>query len=206
MASPQPTKFSISVPEQKLDRLAVQLADVDLPDAALVKGAEDSWTYGTNLTKLKSLLKLWKDGSPTGANGKVSGKGAGQGVKSWWRSIEDSLNAYPQYKINLEGVGLHFVHAKSKHEDAIALIFSHGWPGSFYEAYLMLPKLLEKDPETGVSFHVIVPSLPGYGWSNDVPLPEGWGIKDDARILGTLMTDVLGYKQWFAHGGDWGSL
>ncbi len=204
---PKPQPFKIQVPEQQLDRLSRLLSDVDLPDEDIVTDVQpNEYTLGTNLAKLKELISLWSSGTPTDADGKISGGGKGQGVKAWWRSIEDRLNAYPQFQIELEGVKLHYLHARSPHADAIPLIFTHGWPGSFYEVYHIIPYLLEKDPQTGIAFHVVAPSLPGYGWSNAQPVPKGWAMQDTARIFGTLMTDVLGFKSWMAQGGDWGSL
>ncbi|KDN39080.1 alpha/beta-hydrolase [Tilletiaria anomala UBC 951] len=203
MSKPRP--FRISVPETGLDKLAAQLSAAELPDAPLCAGSPEEWSHGTSLQKLKSLVDAWRDGSPMDKDGKVSGKGGGQGVKTWWRSIEDRLNRYPHFKVEIEEFDLHFIYVKSQHAGAIPLVFSHGWPGSFYEAWELLPYLVEKDEKTGMSFDVVVPSLPGYAWSNPGSLPHGWNATESARRIHKLMTQVLGYKKFFAHGGDWGT-
>lgn len=203
---PSPTRTPIRVPDADVDRIAAQLTHARLPATSVVQGTEHTWDYGTSLTQLRRLVADWRDGSAAGADGSVCGQGRGQGFKSWWRSVEDRLNQYDHFSIELEGVKLHYVHALSADADAIPLVFSHGWPGSFYEAYPLIPELIEKDPVTGIAFHVVVPSLPGYGFSNGGALPRGWGGQDHARIIVQLMTTVLGYPSFAAQGGDWGAL
>lgn len=103
----------------------------------------------------------------------------------------------------IEGVEIHYQFAKSSAPDAIPMIFSHGWPGSFFEANLLLP-LLTNPQNGGQAFHVVVPSLVGYNFSGPPPR-AGWTLQDTARLFSTLMTSVLGFGSWTAHGGDWGS-
>ena len=106
--------------------------------------------------------------------------------------------------VEIEGIQIHYQLAKSEDENAIPLIFSHGWPGSFYEAHLLIDELVRTD-RNGPSFHVVVPSLVGYGFSGPPPR-QGWTLQDTARVFDTLMCKVLSYQSgYLAQGGDWGS-
>lgn len=199
-----PKKISVSFPEADLDRLQAKLDDAQLPVKPIVEDIRQPWEYGTELGKLRQVVADWKSGNPKDSNGKPVGK-PGQGVKAWWRSVEEKLNRFPHYQVEIEGITIHYQHFKPStpsNMPRIPLIFSHGWPGSFTEAYPFAVQLIES---RAPSFEVIVPSLPGYGLSSQPPR-EGWTLKDTARVFDTLMTSVLGFKTYMAQGGDWGCL
>lgn len=202
----QPREFRIEFPAEDLERLQRKLDDTRLPEHEITGGLQP-WEFGTDLAKLRQVLNDWKSGNPNDSHCQPVGS-AGQGVKAWWRSIQSELNCFPHYMVQIEGIAVHFQHFKSAIADdqaelpAIPLIFSHGWPGCFTEAFHFASKLVEsRSPR----FEVIVPSLPGYGFSQ-APLKKGWTLQDSARVFDTLMTSVLGFKSYMAQGGDWGSL
>lgn len=178
------TPFKIAVPEHKVARLKQKLAAVDFPDEIENVG----WDRGAPLADVKRLVKYWHD-------------------EFDWRQAEAELNQMPQYMttVQIDGfdpIELHFVHAKSPNPNAVPLLFSHGWPGSFDEASKILPLLL--DGGSGQpSFDVVVPSLPNYGFSSRVGKP-GFGCREMAMVLNKLMVDVLGYREYATQGGDLG--
>lgn len=138
--------YKISVPESKLERLKQKLALADFPDE--LEGTD--WAYGSPLSDIKRLTKYWYE-------------------EYDWRKAEAKLNELPQFSVDIDVAGfetlnIHFVHQKSKVKGAIPLIFVHGWPGSFYEATHILPKLAESRGDIP-AFDVIVPSLPNFGFS-----------------------------------------
>jgi pimeloyl-ACP methyl ester carboxylesterase len=104
--------------------------------------------------------------------------------------------------VEIEGISLHFVHQKSPRPNAVPLLMSHGWPGSFYEFHKVLGPLSEPTDPQAPAFDVVVPSLPGFGFSGPPPR-QGWTLIDTARVYDTLMVKVLGYRQYTAQGGDW---
>jgi pimeloyl-ACP methyl ester carboxylesterase len=119
-----------------------------------------------------------------------------------WRATEARLNALPHFRTSIDGLGIHFVHARSPHPSALPLVLTHGWPGSFLEFERLIPALTDP-PDPADAFHVVSPSLPGYGFS-DRPAETGWGIRRIARAWATLMAD-LGYPRYGAAGSDWGT-
>lgn len=193
MTTPKPIKFEFS--DAALERLAARLADTQLPTEPIVPGA--AWDYGTELGKLTQMVHDWTRGDPKGSHGEHAGPGGG--VIKWWRGVEERLNRHPHFLTDIEGVTVHYQVARSSAPDAVPLIFSHGWPGSFFEADLLLDRLTKPNDE-GFSFHVVVPSLVGYGLSGGPPR-KGWTLEDTARLFDKLMTDVLGYESYAAHGG-----
>ncbi|KAJ7092524.1 Alpha/Beta hydrolase protein [Mycena crocata] len=123
-----------------------------------------------------------------------------------WSSEQEKLNEVAHYTAVVEGLTIHFLHEKSKDPDAIPIIMLHGWPGSFYEFFPVIKPLTQASTSsTGkkVSFHVVVPSLPGFVFSS--PAPANWTVSDNARVFNTLMTEVLGYSKYAMHGTDWGA-
>ena len=123
-----------------------------------------------------------------------------------WRATERRLNVLPQFRTEIDGLGIHFVHVRSPHPDALPLVLTHGWPGSIVEFLNVLGPLADPTAHGGKAadaFHVVCPSLPGYGFS-DKPARPGWGIE---RIAGawTRLTQRLGYRRYGAQGGDWGT-
>jgi hypothetical protein len=144
---PSPTPFKINVPEQVLTDLKQRLEITRFPDAI-----EDdmNWKSGTNLNYLKDLVTYWKN-------------------EYNWRKQEEYLNSFPQYLLSIGNQTIHFIHARSKYPQAQPLLLVHGWPGSFFEFHKILPMLL--DPvayggQEGDAFHVVAPSIPGYGFSS----------------------------------------
>src|SRR5215207_3856672 len=147
----------------------------------------DDDSQGVPLGYLQALCRYWADGYD-------------------WRIVEARLNAVPQFRTTIEGLGIHFLHARSPHADALPLVVTHGWPGSVVEFLDVLGPLTNPPAYGGDgadAFHVVCPSLPGYGFS-DKPSTRGRGIPWIAQAWATLMSR-LGYERFGAQGGDWGS-
>jgi len=177
-------KFEIRISDEELDDLRQRLARTRWPDQ--IEGS--GWDYGTDLAYLKELCAYWQE-------------------KFDWRAQEAALNRYEHFRTEIGGQPVHFVHARSPVEDALPLVITHGWPGSVYEFHKIIGPL--SDPEAhGASrddaFHVVCPSMPGYGWSGPTREP-GWDIRRVAETLAALMAR-LGYERYGAQGGDWGAL
>lgn len=148
----------------------------------------DDWSQGIPLTYVQEVCGYWAE-------------------KYDWRAREERLNAWPQFRTGIDGVGIHFVHARSPHEDALPLVITHGWPGSVVEFQKVIGPLTDPAAHGGDAadaFHVVCPSLPGYGFS-DKPARPGWGVERIADAWGTLMRR-LGYARYVAQGGDWGAM
>lgn len=185
----EPESFMISVKDEELDDLTERLEKARWPDQ-LELAPDAKWSYGTDVDYMKQLTKYW-------ANDYLDN----------WKMHEKRLNQFPHYKIELEDRQVHFIHVKSTKEDAIPIILLHGWPGSFYEFHKIIGPLTRPEKHGGKSdyaFHVVVPSLPGYGWS-EAPLAPGYDVQKVANLMVSLM-ETLGYKQYVAQGGDWGHL
>ena len=182
MAAPI-TPFRIQVNETDLDDLRERLRRTRWPEPETV----DDWSQGVPLAFLRRLCDHWADGYD-------------------WRAAEARLNTFPQYRTEIDGLGIHFVHARSPHRDALPLVITHGWPGSVVEFQKVIGPLTDPTAHGGEradAFHVVCPSLPGYGWS-DKPSHAGWGVDRIARAWAELMSR-LGYDRYGAQGGDWGS-
>jgi pimeloyl-ACP methyl ester carboxylesterase len=176
-------KFNINVPDSLLADLRRRLDATRWPDEVENAG----WELGSNLNYMKSLADYWRN-------------------RYDWRREEATLNRLPQYRAALDGFHVHFVHARSKHRNALPLIITHGWPGSFVEMVKIIPLLIEPELHGGNAedaFDVIVPSLPGYGFT-DRPAERGMNPLKIAALWTRLMTE-LGYERFAAQGGDWGS-
>jgi pimeloyl-ACP methyl ester carboxylesterase len=143
------------------------------------------WKYGANHTYMQKLRDHWLD-------------------RYDWPAQVAQLNTKPHFRSPVGATALHYVHVRSNRADAFPLLISHGWPSTVYEFWKVLDALANPDDPSAPAFHVIAPSLPGYGWS-DKPLSP-IGPRAIARLYDALMTDVLGYKNYIAQGGDWGSL
>ncbi|MBT3787903.1 MAG: epoxide hydrolase [Alphaproteobacteria bacterium] len=182
--------FRIDIPESVLDDLQTRLALTRFPEEAQDAG----WSLGANLGYMKDLVAYWRNDFD-------------------WRKAEQGLNEFPQFMAPVsdpetgEAFELHFVHVKSSQENAIPLLISHGWPGSFYELLGIVNELAEPaqhgNPDAP-AFDVVVPSLPGYGFSSSPAKPIT--PKAIARIFNDLMTRSLGYSKYATQGGDWGSV
>ena len=176
--------FTIDVSDAVLDDLQARLDNTRLPDQ--LDGA--GWTYGTDLDYLTGLLGYWRD-------------------EFDWRAQERRLNAFDQYKTVIDGLDIHFIHQRSAEPDAIPLIITHGWPGSIAEFMKIIGPLTDPVAYGGQAedaFHVVAPSMPGYGFS-DKPRAPGFGPEQIAEVNAALMAR-LGYDRYGIQGGDWGSI
>ncbi|HWA36288.1 MAG TPA: epoxide hydrolase [Burkholderiales bacterium] len=169
-----PTPFRLAVPDADLADLRARLSRTRFPDEPPLA----PWSTGTSLAYLKTLVPYWEK-------------------EFDWRHWEAKLNSFPQYKVRLGGIDLHYLHVPSKKKDAMPLLLSHGWPGSVFEFYKLIPLLTEH-------FTIVAPSLPGYTLSF-TPGQKRFAVEDMADLFAALMTDVLGYKKFGAQGGDWGA-
>ncbi|QFU90083.1 epoxide hydrolase family protein [Amycolatopsis sp. YIM 10] len=175
--------FRIDVPEVALDDLRARLAAAHWPDQ--LPGA--GWTYGVPLERLKELAGYWRTGYD-------------------WRRHERALNRFPQFTTTIDGQHVHFFHVRSPEPEAVPLLLTHGWPASGAEFAELIGPLTDPRAHGGDpadAFHVVVPSIPGYGFSG--PTTEaGWGVTRIARAWAELMRR-LGYHRYGAQGGDWGA-
>jgi pimeloyl-ACP methyl ester carboxylesterase len=178
------TPFKVDVPQSAIDNLKSRLKLTRWPEDE--NGAP--WEQGVPLAKAKALVSYWQ-------------------TKYDWRRFEKGINQYPQFRTEIDGLGIHFLHIRSKHENALPMLMSHGWPGSVVEFMKVIDPLTNPTAHGGTeadAFHLVIPSLPGYGWS-DKPSKAGWTIIQTAKAWGELM-QRLGYnKRWVAQGGDWGA-
>jgi len=175
--------FVLHVPESALDDLRRRLAATRWPEAETAEG----WTQGVPLDRAKSLVEYWQH-------------------QYDWRRCEAMLNGFGQFRTTLDGLGIHFLHVRSKHAGALPLLLTHGWPGSVVEFHKALGPLTDPEAFGGDAvdaFHVVVPSLPGYGFS-DKPARSGWNLERIGRAWIELMAR-LRYDRYVAQGGDWGA-
>ncbi|WP_306090271.1 epoxide hydrolase family protein [Qipengyuania flava] len=172
--------FTLSVAEDELVALADRLDRVRWPEQEPVA----DWSQGTKLTVLRELVAYWR-------------------IEYDWRRCEARLNALGQFKTEIDGLDIHFLHRRSSRAGAVPLLLTHGWPGSVVEFFGVIDDLVEPEDPDAMAFHVIAPSLPGYGFS-DKPANTGWGVERIARAWTELMSR-LGYADWVAQGGDWGA-
>jgi pimeloyl-ACP methyl ester carboxylesterase len=175
--------FRIDVPEQELAELRARLRSARWPERETV----GDWSQGVPLDYLRELCEYWAE-------------------RYDWRATEARLNAFPQFRTEIDGLGIHFLHVRSPEADATPLVLTHGWPGSVVEFGKVIGPLTDPaahggDPED--AFHVVCPSLPGYGFS-DRPAEQGWGIGRIAQAW-TVLMGRLGYERFGAAGGDWGT-
>jgi pimeloyl-ACP methyl ester carboxylesterase len=181
MAASNP--FRIAVPDDDLDDLRRRLARTRWPERECV----DDWSQGIPLDYTRELAAYWADGYD-------------------WRAREALLNRFDQFTTDIDGLDIHFIHQSSPHDDAFPLIITHGWPGSIVEFHKVIEPLTDPTAHGGRAedaFHVVCPSLPGYGFSGK-PTRTGWGVGKVAEAWETLMTR-LGYHRYGAQGGDWGA-
>ena len=176
--------FQVNIPQTTLDDLRERLAHTRWPDE--VEGA--GWDYGTNLQYMKELTAYWQH-------------------QYDWRKHEAEMNTFAHYRTEIDGLGIHFIHERGKGPRPMPIILTHGWPGSFLEMLKVIPLLTDPERHGGKAedaFDVIVPSLPGYGFS-DRPTQRGMTSSRIAEMWARLMTQILGYQRFAAQGGDWGS-
>ncbi|MEO1551258.1 MAG: epoxide hydrolase family protein [Pseudomonadota bacterium] len=173
------TPFTINIPQETLDDLLARIDRTRLPDA--IDGA--GWDYGTDADALADLINYWRTDFD-------------------WRAAETRLNAFDHFTAEIDGTTLHFIHAPSSRDDAIPLLMLHGWPSSFVQMLDIIPLLTE--PESGPAFHVVVPSLPGYGFS-EIPSERGMSPAAMAPLMHDLMTAALGYERYGIRSSDLGA-
>lgn len=175
--------FRIAIPDTALNDLKRRLAATRWPEREPVAG----WEQGAPLASVQALCRYWADGYD-------------------WRRCERTLNSWPQFRTPVDGLRIHFFHIRSPERGALPLLLPHGWPGSIIEFHRVIGPLTDPVRHGGRAadaFDVIVPSLPGYGFS-DKPAETGWGVERIGRAFATLM-DRLGYERWVISGGDWGA-
>jgi pimeloyl-ACP methyl ester carboxylesterase len=182
MATDSVEPFEVRIDDAAIADLRQRLARTRWPEGETV----DDWSQGVPLAYAHELCDYWADGYDFGLAGRV--------------------NAFRQFRTTLDGLGVHFLHVRSPEPEAVPLVLTHGWPGSVVEFLRVLGPLA--DPRThggdpADAFHVVVPSLPGFGWS-DKPTSPGWTVERIARAWDDLM-GVLGYDHYGAQGGDWGA-
>ena len=174
--------FTIEVPEADLEDLRARVAATRWPD----KEPVDDHSQGVPLATMQALARYWA-------------------TEYDWRKVEARLKALPQFITEIDGLDIHFIHVRSKHEDALPLLVNHGWPGSVVEQLKIIEPLTDPTAHgasASDAFHLVIPSMPGYGYS-EKPTTVGWGPERIARAWDVLMKR-LGYDRYVAQGGDWG--
>ena len=175
--------FHVDVPEEALTDLRRRIAATQWPEAETVPDE----SQGVPLAMMQELARHWATDYD-------------------WRACEARLNALPQFTTEIDGLEIHFIHVRSAHEDALPIVVNHGWPGSVIEQLKIVDRLTDPTAHGGSAadaFHVVVPSMPGYGFSAK-PTSTGWGPERMARAWAELM-ERLGYTRYVAQGGDWGA-
>jgi pimeloyl-ACP methyl ester carboxylesterase len=181
--SDEVTRFHIAILDRDLIDLRDRLERIRWPDVETV----DDWSQGVPLAYMRELCGYWAQGYD-------------------WRRTEARLNALPQFRTEIDGSGIHFLHVSSPETGALPLVITHGWPGSIVEFLKVLGPLSDPAAHGGDpadAFHLVVPSLPGYGFS-DKPSRPGWDVRRIAGAWRVLMAR-LGYTRYGAQGSDWGT-
>src|SRR6202008_4571866 len=175
--------FHVNVPEADLTELRRRINATRWPERETVTDA----SQGVRLDTIQALARYWA-------------------TEYDWRACEARLNAVPQFITEIDGLDIHFIHVRSKHENALPLIVAHGWPGSIIEQLKIIDPLTDPTAHgasASDAFHLVIPSMPGYGFSGR-PTGTGWNPDRIARAWAELMKRV-GYSRYVAQGGDWGS-
>jgi pimeloyl-ACP methyl ester carboxylesterase len=175
-----PTPFSIDFGDHAVADLRDRLRRVRWPEKETV----DDWSQGVPLAYLREICEYWANGYD-------------------FDQAQQRLNAYSQYRIPIDGLDVHYLHVRSRHAGAVPIVLTHGWPGSFVE-FLGVIELLANPADPADAFDVVVPSLPGFGYSGK-PMHTGWGVDRIAHAWDELMVH-LGYERYGAQGGDWGAM
>jgi pimeloyl-ACP methyl ester carboxylesterase len=176
--------FHVNVPETELNELRRRINATKWPERETVTDA----SQGVQLATTQALARYWA-------------------TEYDWRKVEARLNALPQFITEIDGLDIHFIHVRSKHENALPLIVTHGWPGSIIEQMKIIDPLTNPTAYGGSAsdaFHLVIPSMPGYGYSGK-PTTTGWDVAHIARAWVVLMKR-LGYTKFVAQGGDWGAV
>ena len=176
--------FLVHLADSDLEDLRRRLRRTRWPDEIVDSG----WDYGSDLDYIRELCRYWAE-------------------QFDWRAQEERINRFPQFRTDIKGLGIHFVHIPGTGPSPLPLIITHGWPSTFVEMLNVIPLLADPASHGGDAadaFDVIVPSMPGYGFS-DRPAQRGMSPVHVADLWHTLMTEALGYDSFFAQGGDWGA-
>jgi len=177
--------FTVEVPQADLDDLRSRLARTRWADDY----ANEDWKYGVERGWLQEMVAYWLDGYD-------------------WRAEERAINAYPNFRVELDGIPIHFLHCKGVGPSPMPLVVTHGWPWTFWDMRKLIGPLTDPVAHGGDAadaFDVVVPSLPGYGWSVPLRTP-GVNVGRVADLWVQLMRDALGYDRFGAYGGDWGAM
>lgn len=183
MVTDKITQFEIDIPKAEINSLQERLVNARWPDGE----TPDDWSQGVPLSYHRDFCDYWAN-------------------QYDWYETQARLNRFKQFKTNIDGLDIHFIHVRSSHAEAKPIVITHGWPGSIVEFHKVIEPLTEPLAHGGLAedaFHVICPSLPGYGFS-DKPVSTGWGVTRIAAAWNQLMIR-LGYDKYYAQGGDWGS-
>ena len=176
--------FHVNVPEADLTELRRRIKATRFPERETVA----DFSQGVPAATTEKLARYWA-------------------TEYDWRKVEARMNAYPQFITEIDGLDIHFIHVRSRHENALPLIINHGWPGSITHKLKIIEPLTDPTAHGGKAsdaFHVVIPSMPGYGFSGK-PTATGWRPERIARAWAVLM-ERLGYKRYVAQGGDWGAI
>ena len=176
--------YKIEIPDSVLDDLKSRLERTRWPDE--LPGTD--WDYGSNLDYVKELVEYWR-------------------TKFDWHAQEKSINSFSHFKSEVDGLNIHFIHEKGKGPNPMPLVITHGWPGTFFEMYKVIPMLSDPASNGGDpadAFDVVAPSMPGYGFS-DATDKRGLSVLSIGDLWAKLMSENLGYQRFAAQGGDWGA-
>ena len=176
--------YKISIPDSVLDALKSRLERTRWPDELPGTG----WDYGSNLDYVKELVEYWR-------------------TKFDWHAQEKLINSFSHFKSKVDGLNIHFIHEKGKGPNPMPLVITHGWPGTFFEMYKVIPMLSDPASHGGdpaAAFDVVAPSMPGYGFS-DATDKRGLSVLSISDLWAKLMSENLGYQKFAAQGGDWGA-
>ena len=178
------TPYKVSIADAELDDLRQRLVNTRWPEEEPC----DGWQQGIPLSYTRELADYWA-------------------TQYDWRRFEKKLNSWPQFSTTIDGIDIHFIHLRSPNEEALPIIISHGWPGSLVEFHKIIDALADPAAHGGDdedAFHVVIPCLPGYGFSGK-PSTTGTSVETIGRMWGKLMAR-LGYNRYVAQGGDWGAI
>ena len=176
--------YKIEIPDSVLDDLKSRLERTRWPDELPGTG----WDYGSNLDYVKELVEYWR-------------------TKFDWHAQEKLINSFSHFKTEVDGLNIHFIHEKGKGPNPMPLVITHGWPGTFFEMYKVIPMLSDPASHGGDpadAFDVVAPSMPGYGFS-DATDKRGLSVLSISDLWAKLMSENLGYQKFAAQGGDWGA-
>ena len=176
--------YKIEIPDSVLDDLKSRLERTRWPDELPGTG----WDYGSNLDYVKELVEYWR-------------------TKFDWHAQEKLINSFSHFKSEVDGLNIHFIHEKGKGPNPMPLVITHGWPGTFFEMYKVIPMLSDPASHGGDpadAFDVVAPSMPGYGFS-DATEKRGLSVLSIGDLWAKLMSENLGYQRFAAQGGDWGA-